>query len=286
MVLLALSGCGGTGEGGPIDWWHQLQGGRIAQERPAPPRDDAPYPNLASVPARPAVEDAAQRGRIAAGLVADRANAQYAAAAPLPPPPVPPRQAAPPPTPSDDAMGASLAAASRPQVNAATPSTAPPRRAPVGRVDAAALAPPPSSDTVLPTIPAAAPPPPALAGVPQATMPAPPPVAPPAPAQAATPLPPGAPVAVAFADGSASLPDTARSQLGELAGRRGSRAILIAGFGGAAEGDTADQSRVLPLAWERAGAISAALQAAGVPANALTISARATGQGGIARIAQ
>lgn len=292
LVLLALAGCAATG-GGPVDWWHQLQGGRIAEERPPPPRADAPYPNLASVPARPAVDDAAQRGRIAAGLVADRANAQYGTAPPLPAvPPMAPRPAAPPPAAGE--MGAQLAAASRqapppqPPLPSASPSTSPPRTAPVGRVAAAPLAPPPAqeAEAAPPDIPAAPPPPPALDGVRQATAPSPPPVAPPPAAPVAQPLPPGAPVAVAFADGSASLPEGARVQLRTLAERRGGRTIQVAGFGSAAEGDTAGQSRALPLAWERAGAIAGALQAAGVPANALSISARATGQGGLARIAE
>jgi outer membrane protein OmpA-like peptidoglycan-associated protein len=183
-------------------------------------------------------------------------------------------------------MGASLAAASRDPV---TPAAAPPRRAPVGKVEAAPLTPPQPNaaapDTPPPDVPAAAPLPPSLDGVRQATAPTPPPVAPP-PAPAVVPLPQGAPVAVAFADGSASLPDAARTQLRTLAERRAGRPILVAGYGSAAEGDTAGQSRALPLAWERAGAIAGALQAAGVPANALSVSARATGQGGVARIAE
>lgn len=283
VVVLTLSGCGGPGAETPIAWWHQLQGGPLAEARPPPPRADAPYPNFSAVPSRPAVEDAAQRRRIAAGLVADRANAQYGAAAALPPPTTAAaaRIPAPPPAPAGD-MGASLAATSR---EPASPSATPPRRAPVGRVEQAPLTPPPVADSPLPAIPSAPPPPPALEGVRQATAAAPPPVAPP-PAPVVAALPPGAPVAVAFADGSATLPDAARAQLRTLAERRAGRSIVVAGYGSAAEGDTAGQSRALPLAWERAGAIAGALQAAGVPAGALSVSARATGQGGVARIAQ
>ena len=32
----------------PVSWWHDLQGGKIAEERPPPPGADQPYPNLAS----------------------------------------------------------------------------------------------------------------------------------------------------------------------------------------------------------------------------------------------
>ena len=49
----------------PMDWWHQLQGGSIASERPPPPGITDPYPNLARVPAKPVPTDAATR----AGLV-------------------------------------------------------------------------------------------------------------------------------------------------------------------------------------------------------------------------
>ena len=80
MVLLA--GCSPTeGSVNPVDWWHALEGGRIAEQRPPPPNADAPYPNLSSVPARPVPTDAATRGRIATGLLADRADAAYAGAA-------------------------------------------------------------------------------------------------------------------------------------------------------------------------------------------------------------
>src|SRR5260370_17240011 len=49
----ALAGCSGPKSYYPVDWWRQLEGGRIAEARPAPPRDDDPYPHLGSVPPRP-----------------------------------------------------------------------------------------------------------------------------------------------------------------------------------------------------------------------------------------
>ena len=65
----------------PVSWWHDLQGGKIAEERPPPPGADQPYPNLASVPPKPEAPDRAALANIATALIADRTNAQHAAAA-------------------------------------------------------------------------------------------------------------------------------------------------------------------------------------------------------------
>ena len=139
-AALALGGCAGKAGDGPVAWWHQLEGGRIAQDRPAPPNADAPYPNLASVPARPAATPSDVRAKIAEGLVADRANAAYGASQiPLQPArPVivqhPPQQA--------DASSATMAAAE------------PPRAAPRGKVASVPLAAPEASTPEMPAMPA------------------------------------------------------------------------------------------------------------------------------------
>ncbi len=277
--VVALAGCASLPGVDPLGWWHQQEGGRIAEPRPAAPGAEAAWPNLSSVPTRPQADDAATRGRIAAGLVADRANAQYATGSALPPPgrvPVAAPAAA-------SGMNASLEAADRPAVPAP-----PPRPAPVTKVAATPLAAPvaaPVTDTPMPAIPDGPPAPPGLPGVRQTTIAAPAPVAPPA-VQAAPVLPPGAPVTVAFADGAAELPAAARTALIALAGVRAGRTIVVAGFGEAPEGDPAAQSRALPLAWERAGVIARALQAAGVPEAALNVTASAVGRGGAARLTE
>jgi outer membrane protein OmpA-like peptidoglycan-associated protein len=165
LALLALASCAQPSLN-PADWYHALEGGVVAEQRPPPPRVDAPYPNLGSVPARPAPIDAGARGVIGQGLVADRTNAQYAASqAPLPPPTPQARPVAPAPRPAgDEAAGASLPAASAPPAApvAAAPAPAtkpigplgppqpalpnvpstPPRRAPTQAVQASALPPP------------------------------------------------------------------------------------------------------------------------------------------------
>ena len=283
--LVLAGGCSWMSD--PVTMWHEFQGGRLNEPRQPPPGQDAPYPNLATVPGRPQTDDAATRGRIAAGLVADRANAQYATTSALGAlPATAPRRPAPA---ADTGMSASLAAAARLE----TPTTAPPRTAPVGRVAAAPLAAaldapqdvtPPAPVGAMPSVPDSPPAPARLPGVAQSTQPVPPPVAPPVP-PAPLLLPVGAPVTVGFVEGSATVPEASIPPLKALAAQRAGRSIAVAGFGDAPEADQAAQSRALPLAWERSGAIARVLQAAGVPESALTVTAQGSGHGGVARIA-
>lgn len=172
LALLSLASCSQTSLN-PVDWYHSIEGGKVADERPPPPRSDAPYPNLGSVPARPAPIDAQARNVIARGLVADRTNAQYSASlAPLPP--ANPANRPVPPTPraaGEEATSASLPAASAPPPQAAAaarpvgplgppqppladvPGTAP-RRAPTQPVQSSALPPPAAAPAADPSKPA------------------------------------------------------------------------------------------------------------------------------------
>jgi len=149
-----VAGCS-VPAGGPVSWWHTAEGGKIAEQRPAAPNVNAPYPNLASVPAAPAAPDEKARAGIAQGLVADRANAQYAQTlSPLPPPPDP--AARPTPAPQRQAgvetSGATLVAAqtaSRPPGPLGPPQPplpnvppTPPRKAATQPVQSAPLPPP------------------------------------------------------------------------------------------------------------------------------------------------
>jgi len=144
LLLGVLAGCSSTSSMNPVNWWHGLQGGRIAEERPAPPGAEAPYPNLSTVPARPAPPDRDAMKRLTESLIGDRSNAQYTAeAAPLadpsspsaspglfgagtlpPPPPAPPPGSAAAGS-SSAPLSASLPAASAPPPPAAPPSPAP-----------------------------------------------------------------------------------------------------------------------------------------------------------------
>jgi outer membrane protein OmpA-like peptidoglycan-associated protein len=92
-AVLSLTGCAG-----PVTAYHDVEGGAIAQPRQAPPGADAPYPNLASVPAAPAPVTLAQQAALAARLPvnspevpATEANPAALAGLTLPsgPPPVP-----------------------------------------------------------------------------------------------------------------------------------------------------------------------------------------------------
>ncbi|MBO0711628.1 MAG: hypothetical protein J2P47_10175, partial [Acetobacteraceae bacterium] len=79
-LLAPVCGCSSLpGSVNPVDWWHGLEGGVIAEQRPPPPGADEPYPNLATVPARPAAPDRQRMGQISAALTEARANAQFAA---------------------------------------------------------------------------------------------------------------------------------------------------------------------------------------------------------------
>jgi hypothetical protein len=114
-LLLLLGGCSDVPDRiNPVNWWHQLEGGEIAQYRPPPPNPNAPFPKIGNQPARPSGMPDAEWAQLSAALAANRASAQsYAAQNPIPTLP----QTAPPPAPAS-------AAAARPRP-APTPAPAP-----------------------------------------------------------------------------------------------------------------------------------------------------------------
>jgi len=269
VVAALLGGCSLPSTSNPVQWWHEMEGGAIAQQRPPPPGIDAPYPNLGSVPPKPDMPDPAARQRLSGTLLADRANAQYEATlAPL----VNTRRPASPRTPAaadPNAASASMPAASAPAPPAAAALPAP--AAPVG---------PP------PTIPDAPPPPPRLSGLDiPLTRPTPPPVAPPAPARPG-PLSASAaaPVAVGFRPGSAVLSPGGEAALESLAGRQGDHPVEVIGFGDATDPTPEVQAQGVALGLARARAIVAALTAVGVPIGKIRMNAQAGGRGGAARL--
>ena len=79
-VALALGGCGGDPLSGPVDLFHDLQGGEIAAQRPPPPGAGQPYPKLGSVPGRPVLPAASYRNGLAAQLLAERDRTERVAA--------------------------------------------------------------------------------------------------------------------------------------------------------------------------------------------------------------
>jgi len=312
-LLLAACSSSSPSSMNPVNWWHHLEGGEIAKQRPPPPGTNQPFPNLASVPARPTAPDKKQLDAITQGLVADRAHAEYmAAATPIADPSSP--QASPglfgagtmpAPVPgtatSAPAARASLAAASAPPTPAPpagsppSPSPAPrgavqsaaqaapggaPGAAPAGATTAAnATSAPPAAAGPPPTIPAAPPSPPKLPGAP--------------PAKVASVTPPVRPatqrpgeVQIEFVAGSSALPPGANDLLKELAAKRGAAAIALTGHGDATSEDPAVQSAALTLALARAQAAAKVLVADGVPESAIRLGAEAAGRGADARLIQ
>lgn len=280
----------------PVEWWHDLQGGKIANVRPPPPGVTDPYPNLGQVPPRPVLTDAATRRALAARLAGERDRTQReatqdplvlpataaAAASRSPTFSAAPRPAVPAdPGASVAVMDAATAPApiAPPTPEAPRPAIAPTIAAAPGVPQAAGpaaealrAAKPAVETGPLPELPTGAPPLPRLGGLPGSVD-----------APAVPRVPPG--VSVAFPPGSATLPAAAEKALRDLAGRRGGATIAVTG-GGAGGNSAEAQARALPLALRRGQAIGDALAAAGVPAAAIRVEAAATGRGGEARLLQ
>ncbi len=300
-ALGLLGGCSSSSSMNPVNWWHGLQGGKIAEERPPPPGADAPFPNLSTVPARPTPPDRDAMRKLTDALIGDRANAQYSAeAAPLADPSspsaspnlfgagtLPPPPKAPPPKPptatEPPAMSASLPAASAPPPPPSAPTPAPQRpvqsqalEAPIVPPTEAAEPPPPPVDTTpLPDLPSA-PPPRAAATPPPAPV-----VTPIAPAPA-----PAGGAMIGFAPGSSSLSPTAADEVKRFLTGRVGQPIAVTGYGDATSADPGVQAAAVSLALTRAQAVVNALTAAGVPRAAITLGAEAAGRGASLRLLQ
>lgn len=281
LLLIGLASCSGGPEPNrvtdvPISWWRSLQGGRIAELRPPPPGVGEPYPNLATVPARPTPTDPATRRAIAARLATERDDTRRENANdPLPDPSAPkpaavpaaPRQPAAAPSDPDDVTTVVVEAANAPPRPAPSQDRRAARTAPqaaaVTEGEPAPIPPQAEASGPLPDLPTGAPPRP--------------PFEPPASASPSTRLQGG--VAVSFAAGSADLPAEQQAPLRTLAARRGASVLLVTGAG-----DTPGETEALTLGLRRAQAIAAALRAAGVPGGAIRIEAQAVGRGGSARL--
>lgn len=199
VMLLALVGCSQPdwSKMNPETWWHNMEGGAIAQSRPPAPGANQPYPNLASVPARPPDPDRPALQDITDGLVADRTNAQHVAAtAPLADPSspgsapglfgvgsAPPPGSASPASPAQPGVtpGAGIpaagASATLPAASAPPAPATPPAKAPVKEVQSDALpplTPPPAhaAEPNMPQVPTNPPAPASVAGIPPAPSPA------------------------------------------------------------------------------------------------------------------
>jgi outer membrane protein OmpA-like peptidoglycan-associated protein len=199
--LAGLGGCQGSGAiGSGEGLFHDLEGGAVAAQRPPPPGVDDPYPNLGTIPKRPAAPDIVAEQKLADQLATQRDQASQAAAAS----PLTPRAAPPPlpkPTPPDPN-------ANRVTVDAAATPPPKPQPAPQPATQAdtkAASAPGPAGDTpTLASVPAV---PTAVVAGPLPTLAAAPPALP--TGLGPLPSPPPAPVTTASASAPATTPSPA-----------------------------------------------------------------------------
>ena len=258
----------------PVDWWHALEGGLIAEQRPPPPGVTDPYPNLAAVPPRPAPTKSTTRRALAAALAAerDRTRLQTAQDPLVIPVPATPAQTSP--------MRASQAKAATPvpvpdsnlstaTLDAASARPAPPlRQAPVLVAEPDEPMPAGAEGSAIvsgpiPALPGVPPPLPRLPGLP-ATIFAP-----------AVPKPRPA-VLVQFSPGSFTLSAADEAALKTLATRAAGGPVAVS-----AGGDTGSISPLaLDLAWRRVQAIGAQLTADGVTLDHISSEAHADGRGG------
>lgn len=281
--LVWLTGCSTPRNTGPEAWWHDMSGGKIAEQRPPPPGDNDPYPSLATVPPRPARPDVAGWNRVTAGLIDNRISARQAEALnPLPPPAKGP--------PSAQGAGRRGGGPEGTRPTAARPEGARPEGtmeaslgAPEAKPTAAARAAAPARAAVarggtapLPALPAAEPPRPAIAPAPRPPAPT-PAAAPPAPRPAE-----GTPID--FEARSAALRDAGLTLVQQIAARHGERGIAITGYGEASRSDPLGQSAALDLALRRARAVATALVAEGVAVRFLRLNAEAAGRGAAVRL--
>jgi outer membrane protein OmpA-like peptidoglycan-associated protein len=325
VCLVGLGACSSYHTEGPEAWWHAAVGGRIAQERPLPPGANDPYPNLSTIPPKPAAANTAEWNKRTTGLISDRLKADQAAAvAPIPaatavpaqktqqagppqPPsmPQPPGPAQPPgasaalvatsPTPpvagkAPGPAAAPTSPAATPAASAAAPATKPARPTPQGAdvITGTAVLPPPMTNAM------------AADRVANGQLPALPTQEPARPGIAPAPPPPLVPVTatpparepapggagIDFSQGSAALNDAALEEVKALAAERGDHGIAVTGYGDATSSDPLAQSDAITLGLSRANALATALVARGVPYSMLRLNAESAGRGASLRLLQ
>ncbi len=173
---LGLAGCGSPDIGSPVDWWHGLEGGVIADQRPPPPGAEDPFGNLGQIPKRPTPTNPATRQDIANALSADRTLAEQQAAL-VPIAPVAATQASPGAAPeSTGPGGATLGGGPTPGATGAATGTPGAPSTPAGMQAQAAKPGDQPASGITASLDAASAPPPAPAP-PQPGAPAPPPPA-------------------------------------------------------------------------------------------------------------
>ena len=279
VMTFLIAACSNHHKSGPEAWWHDAAGGKIAAERPPPPGDNDPFPNLATVPAKPARAETAAMNRTTAGLVADRTNARHEAAlAGLSQPPVPIR--------STPVQSASARAENQPVTAAATapapataarPAPAAAASAPLAATPAVTSTPGQIAEAPLPALPEQEPPRPGVAPMP------------PPPLVSAAAIPPSPArvdggIDIEFGRDSAALGTQALTEIKSAAAVRGDHGIAVTGRGETATADPSVQTAALELAMARAQAIATAFVAEGVPRSVLRINTESAGRGAAIRL--
>lgn len=94
------------------------------------------------------------------------------------------------------------------------------------------------------------------------------------------PAPSAGPAAtIVFLEKASNLSQPATDEIKAFAAKRGNGTIAVTGFGDSTSSDPDAQSAALKLGLSRARSIVDALKAAGVPGNAIRVSAEASGRG-------
>ncbi|TLU71483.1 hypothetical protein [Lichenicoccus roseus] len=304
---LAASGCGGRDTvDTPVNWWHQLEGGEIAKDRPPPPGVNDPYPHVGTVPAAaPVVASAALRASVTESLMRQRnLTTRVDANDPLPPPVLPPHpvrptpanvQAAPTAAPAGGSSATLDAAEATPPAPGAQPNA--PQTAATGEKPAAGATTPAEdsepeiampavtvqADTgpgtvTIPAIPGGPPSSPRLPGL-QAEE---------ASAEAHAPvaavLPdyhvaPQTGTQVAFVGNTDVVQSGETGLVHAVAARRRTGIIVVHGYGEASSSDPEAQADALNLATLRGRAVADMLRTQGVPSRAIQLQADAFGRG-------
>ncbi|WP_428492125.1 OmpA family protein [Rhodopila sp.] len=106
-------------------------------------------------------------------------------------------------------------------------------------------------------------------------------------APAPMPAPVGGPSArIVFLERASNLSPPASDEVKAFASKRGNGTISVVGYGDSVSSDPDAQSAALDLGLSRAQSIVDALKSAGVPGNAIRVSAEASGRGASLRVIQ
>ncbi len=294
-AVLLLAGCGG---GSPLDtpvsWFHDLEGGEIAAQRPPPPGAGMPYPKLVTVPAKPTVPNAAYRTSLQEQLFAERDRTERVAAhspieATQPPTPGKTVAAKPPagtpgPAGGVEANAPAATGGAAPAIQASLPTADAPPAAPAAAPPAAPADAPvflvgtPIDDAGSAAIPVAPPAPATFEGLPAEPAPTPPP-----------PTPPHLPAAlrgtdILFLPGEAVLRQSQMSTLRQIVIDSHGKRLDITGLGEAVSDTPDGQAAAIDLGLKRAKAVADGFASLHVPPASIRLASYAFGRGAEVKI--